>query len=358
MKNFFIKKIDPMDAVVWGSTGICFVLFILLGLGGGFYEGNGIFATMWTFLAYSAHTFGTSLVECLEQLALFLFLFLVTFAFIGIVARCVLMFFPKSKWHKMIDGRRPFTVFWNTMKRMWKVVLMLLPVAIFLILVSLVFGEANILDKMRLQDLAVIGWEREFTGVYVFAALGAVRLPHLLIDFIVGCFTAIAVIVIMPALFVGYATPRVLKEMITAFCIGMMILIPLWLLMPALSPQDRFIDNVYGLSVPPQIAAAVANYHPQPEIEDFLRGVRSEKAGLPDLPTTTIPSAHVFWAAIAGWYFFRSKKWLGWAMLPFLIASGVGTVILAQHYLLDVFASLIVAWVAITITDQLVAIKQ
>jgi membrane-associated phospholipid phosphatase len=101
------------------------------------------------------------------------------------------------------------------------------------------------------------------------------------------------------------------------------------------------------------MATVIANYHPEPQITDFLKTVRAEKADLPDLPTTTIPSAHVFWLGIAGYYFFKSKKWLGWIMAPFLVASAAGTVLLAQHYLLDVIASLLIVALVVKITSLL-----
>ena len=80
------------------------------------------------------------------------------------------------------------------------------------------------------------------------------------------------------------------------------------------------------------------------------------KSGLPALPTSTIPSAHIFWATIAGYYLFRAKKWLGWIALPFLLASTAGTVILAQHYSIDIligaFLAAFAVWVAASVTSR------
>src|SRR5262249_28620401 len=109
-----------------------------------------------------------------------------------------------------------------------------------------------------------------------------------------------------------------------------------------LSPQDRYINDVYRLPNSPDLAAAIANYHPQPEIADFLSTTRENKSGLPAMPTSTLPSAHVFWAAIAGYYLFRARGAFGWIALPFLIASSLGPIVLAQHYFLDVPAAIAV----------------
>ena len=348
------KRLDVATVVVWGSIGICFVIFLALTVGGGFYLNGG--AGIWTFLAYSSRVFGASFLECLDQLALLLFLFVVVLAFWGIMKRFVSLFWKDRKLHRLIEDsdRHLLALVRDTALRLWHAVGELIPVAILLILVSLIFSEANSLDKFRLGDLMVISWEHALTGTYVFAALGGLHLPNVVAVFIIGCFVNVAVIVILPALFVGYATPKVFQELITAFCIGTMILVPLWLILPALSPQDRFIDNAYRLPVPPGLALAVANYHPQPTIADFLQTVRTEKAGLPDLPTTTVPSAHIFWLGIAGYYFFKSKKWLGWIMLPFLVASACGTVLLAQHYLFDVIASLVIVAISVAAAKKVI----
>jgi membrane-associated phospholipid phosphatase len=82
-----------------------------------------------------------------------------------------------------------------------------------------------------------------------------------------------------------------------------------------------------------------------------LAQIRTGKENLPALPTSTIPSAHIFWASIVGYYLFRTKKWLGWITLPVLLASSFGTVLLAQHYFLDIPAGMAVAAIAIWLAE-------
>ena len=208
-------------------------------------------------------------------------------------------------------------------------------------------GEANMMAPARLQDNSVIGIEHAIFGNYVFAALGAIHYPHWLIVFIIWSFGNMALLLIVAGIIIAYIAPKNFRELLVAFCVGILAMVPLWIAVPVLSPQDRYIDNVYHLATPPSIAQAVANYHPQSEIEDFLKSVRAGKQGLPALPTSTFPSAHVFWASIAGYYLFRTKKWLGWIALPLLLASTFGTVLLAQHYFLDVPAGMAIGAIAI-----------
>jgi hypothetical protein len=294
--------------------------------------------------AYYSREFGASFLECVDQLFLFSFLFAVCLAFYGIVRQFLSLAVPKLSTGLPAN---PFAAVRGTAKKIGIVLWEFLPVLILLLTLSLIFSVMNPLGRARLADVPIIGFEHFFTGTYAFAWLGSFHWPHLVIEFIIGCFLNVATIVILPTLLVGYLTPRVFREMLTAFALGMMVLMACWLAVPALSPHDRFIDNVYHLPVPADVARAVANYRPQPEIQDFLVKIRTGKEGLLALPTTTVPSAHIFWIVLAGYYFFKSKKWLGWAMLPFLAASALGTVLLAQHYLLDVIASFAVVAISV-----------
>ena len=199
----------------------------------------------------------------------------------------------------------------------------------------------------RLHDALVIGWEHAIFGTYVFAALGNFHYWNWLLACIIFCFNNMAIALIVAGIILSYISLKYFHELLIAFCLGILMMVPIWLLLPVLSPQDRFIDNIYHLPDPSGIATVVANYHPQPQLEAFLKFVRSGKTDLPALPTSTIPSAHIFWAMLAGYYLFRAKRWLGWIVLPFLIASSFGTILLAQHYFLDVPAGLAIAALAI-----------
>ncbi len=226
-------------------------------------------------------------------------------------------------------------------------VLLIIPAVWLVAIAGIAMGEVNGIARARLADAWLIGAERAIFGNYVFALLGAVHYPHWLAAFIIWSFYNLSIVLLAVGIVIAYASRRRFREFLIAFCLGIMIMLPIWFLLPALSPQDRYIDNVYHLPMPPAVAAAVAEYRPQPEIASFLKSVRAGKAQLPSMPTSTFPSAHIFWAAIAAWYLFRSRKWLGWIGLPFLAAASFGTVLLAQHYFLDVPAGLAVAAVSI-----------
>jgi hypothetical protein len=332
--------------VIAASIAAAFVLLLLLGISGGFTKG-GIVA--WA--VYYGHSLAGSFSSFLYVAILFACLSAICLVIWSLGGAFLAIAFPR--WAKAqangLPTKTPRDIFMAAFPRMPEMFL-ILPAVFFLTIVSFAMGEANMFAPAHLHDQLVIGWEHAIFGAYVFAALGAIHYPHWLIEFIIFSFQNMALILIGVGIFLSYVSRERFRELLVAFCIGILAMVPLWLMLPVLSPQDRFINDVYKLPNPPQLALAIADYHPQPEIASFLQSIRKDKTGLPALPTSTIPSAHVFWAAITGYYLFRARRpwrWLGWIVLPFLIASTFGTMLLAQHYFMDVPAGLTIAALSI-----------
>jgi hypothetical protein len=346
-----MKSIRTAEIIIAASIAAASFLFLVLGFAGGFAGGS---TSAW--ISYYGHTLTGSLSSFLYVTILFLCLVMILLVVWSLGGGFLEIFFPKLRGVKrVLGGKTPLDIFIMAAKRS-REMLLVIPAIFFITIVALAMGDANMFAPVRLQDVRVIGWEHAIFGNYVFAALGAVHYPHWLIVFIIFSFENMALFLIGAGILLAYVARKRFRELLVAFCIGIFAMVPLWLMLPVLSPQDRFIDNVYQLPMPPQIAAAVANYHPQQEIIDFLQKIRTGKVGLPALPTSTIPSAHIFWATLAGYYLFRAKKpWniAGWITLPFLLASSFGTVLLAQHYFTDIPAGLAVAVLAIWLAHEI-----
>jgi hypothetical protein len=330
------------EIILGVSSAVMIGLFLLLGTVSGFSNGG------WSaWFDYYGHTLAGSFGQFFYSVTLFFCLALILFIIWSLGGSFLRLIFPKLRGRKGVDD--PYHSFINAMKRSREIWL-ILGAIFFVTMAGLVMGEASRFAIVRLKDIDLIGLERFLFGNYVFALLGAINYPHWLIEFIIISFDNMGLILVAVGIFTFYLAPKHFRELIIAFCMGILMMIPLWLLFPALSPQDRFIDNIYGLHEPNQIALAVARYNPQSEIKQFLLDVRRGKAGLVALPTSTMPSAHVFWAVLAGYYLFRVKRpWriIGWIASPFLAASTLGTILLAQHYFLDIPAGIVIAGLAI-----------
>jgi hypothetical protein len=329
------------EIILLASIAAGLALFFVLGFAGGFANGGMVTSNnLGAWLSYYGQTFAGSLASFFYGAVLFL---------CGAVVALVIWTLAKSFITRAADPRRVFVAALRRSRDVWLIV----PATLYITVVALAMGEANEFARARLVDGMVIGWEHALFGVYVFAALGAIHYPYWLIEFIIFSFSNMGLILVGVGILLAYLAPRRFHELVVAFCIGILLMVPIWLLVPVLSPQDRYIDNVYQFAAaaePSSLAAAVANYHPQPEIANYLSAVRAEKTGLPALPTSTFPSAHVFWATLAGYYLFRLRRalrWIAWIVLPFLIASTFGTILLAQHYFMDIPVALVIAAIAI-----------
>jgi PAP2 superfamily len=328
------------EVVVAASIAALAALFLLLTAldpGGG---------SAGTWLAYYGNAFfAGSPAAFVYLVAAFSYFIVMAFFLWKLGARFFAIIFPRLMKGKAAD-ENPWQTLMGGVKHLPR--LLLIAAAVwFIALTGVVMGEANQFARARLQDPLVIGWEHALFQNYVFASLGAIHYPPWLLSFVIWSFLNVSVILVVAGGAIAYLAVDRFRELIIAFCVGILIMLPIWLLIPALSPQDRYVNDVYHLPTPPAIALAIANYRPQPALADFLSSVRAEKKDLPAMPTSTFPSAHVFWAMVVGYYLFRTRRWLGWLGLPFLAASVFGTVLLAQHYFMDIPAAVAVAAFAI-----------
>jgi hypothetical protein len=368
----FLLKLRPVDWILVASICVLLVVFGLLmalsstgatsGVGLGVSEGVAN-ANVW--IGFYTHALAGSFAGFFYGAVVFVCLIVIALVIWSLGGGLLMAVVQKFRVRKMVPDtffRDPREVFLAAARRS-REVLLVIPIFIFVGLAGIAMGEANLFDRVRLADTTVAGWEHALFGNYVFAILGAIPYPHWFILFIIWSFENMAIIMVVAGIILAYTAVARFHEFLIALCIGILAMIPIWLLLPALSPQDRFINNVYQLPVPSQIAQAIANYHPQQEILDFYTAVRADKNGLPALPTSTVPSAHVFWAVLTGYYLFRAGsgktrsgrvlRWLAWIALPFLIASSYGTVLLAQHYFIDVPAGIAVALLAIWLAHDI-----
>lgn len=247
---------------------------------------------------------------------------------------------PKVFLAKVLSSHN-FKVFWGAIKNF---ALFACPTLAIYLAASFLAGALNATNASRLRDVLILSWDKALTGIYPFIAWGNIHYPSWLFGFIEWSFSALPFGVTIFAFYLAIKDARLLREYATAFSLALLILIPIWAIYPALSPQDRFVNNVYELPVPPAIGVQLAAYHPQAELRDFFSAIRQEKIGLDGvMPTTTMPSAHVAWGAMLFIYALRDRKLLGWILLAPIVASIFGTALLAQHYFVDAPAGILVA---------------
>lgn len=227
----------------------------------------------------------------------------------------------------------------------------LLPVAV-LLEATFVMGELNAANAARLKDALFLGWDRALFGGTPFADWGLAGLPGWLAASIAFGFKQMPLFLIAFGLWLFRSRRELLGELGAAFALTILLMFPAWVALPALSPHDRYLDNVYGGQVPPDVAEAVGRARYHPAVSGFLADMRASKAGLRGAyPTTTFPSAHAAWGTLLAAYAYRALRRRYWVLLAAIaLLSTLGTFLLVQHYVVDAPAGVAVgalsAWIA------------
>ncbi|MFA5767048.1 MAG: phosphatase PAP2 family protein [Candidatus Paceibacterota bacterium] len=225
----------------------------------------------------------------------------------------------------------------------------LLPSLACIILSSLALTPLNQISSVRLRDGFLMGIDSSLTGVYPSFYLASIDFPNWLTQSIIFSFDGLAVFLSLAAIYVFFEKRELFRQLCAAMCAMFLLMFPLWMIFPALSPQDRYIDNIYNLPVSAAISEQVSSYDPAPAVGEFLERVRAQKdeSNSPFLPTSTMPSAHTAWILMLGYYVFRVRKAAGLIFAPVVVLTILGTVFLAQHYFIDIVGGITVCSLSI-----------
>lgn len=227
-------------------------------------------------------------------------------------------------------------------RKTYELLRMLFPIFLNLLLLSYVVGYVNSANQYRWIDSKLAAADLWLTGTYPFLALEEIRFPVWLIEAVKLSFLNLPFLMVLAALYTFFRSKKTFSKYVVAFFMSFVIMTPLWLLVPAMSPQDRFIDNVYHQKDPGRISSALRDFTPDPEVKSFLKHMRESKEGLEIMPTTTFPSSHAAWATLAAIVLIEANPVSAAVLGPFLLLSTLGTFYLAQHYFVDTIAGIIV----------------
>ena len=216
------------------------------------------------------------------------------------------------------------------------------PILLNLILFSYVVGYVNAINRHRLIDSKLASVDFWLTGTYPFLKLETIRFPAWLIEAVEFSFSNLTVFLVLAAVITYLKNKTAFSKYAVAFFASILMMVPIWLAVPVMSPQDRFIDNVYHIKDPPRIASELRHFSPVPQVQTFLEEMRRSKEGLDVMPTTTFPSSHAAWATIAFIFLLEASGAASIFFAPFLILSTLGTFYLAQHYFVDTPAGILI----------------
>ncbi|MBS3903295.1 MAG: phosphatase PAP2 family protein [Anaplasmataceae bacterium] len=251
-------------------------------------------------------------------------------------------------------------VFGRVARRWWRERFFLflrvgVPVILVFFFGGLIMSYLNMFNSVRLMDATVAEWDRFLLGDYPFLSIYEVQYSSFLVWAIVQSFSYLPFAFFALFFLVLAIRPEVFIRMAVTFSMALVFSIPLWNAFPVLSPHDRYLDNVYQLPLTEDIQERLRQFSPQPEIREYLGAAREEKTKRLQTyyPTSTLPSAHVQWAVFLIYFsYLIDRRWL-WFTVPVGVLSSIGTFFLAQHYVVDVPAGVLVAVVMIWIVNKL-----
>ncbi|MCL5267000.1 MAG: phosphatase PAP2 family protein [Bacteroidetes bacterium] len=224
------------------------------------------------------------------------------------------------------------------LRKAYEMLRMVFPIFLNLFLLSYIVGYVNSANQHRWIDSKLAAADFWLTGTYPFLTLETIKFPVWLIEAVELSFLNLPFLLVIAALYVFFKNKRSFSKYVMAFFLSFAIMTPIWLLVPAMSPQDRFIDDVYQLRDPHGISSALQEYPPVPQVKRFLTHMRQSKKGLEMMPTTTFPSSHAAWATLAAICLLEASPVAAAVLGPFLLLSTLGTFYLAQHYFVDTLA--------------------
>lgn len=230
------------------------------------------------------------------------------------------------------------------------------PGAVSFVALSETVTAINVLNANRLVDSTFLAWDKVLTGSYPFIAWPSLPIPDWFLAVTVFSFAWLPVVLVLLAFYLVARRGELAYEFIAALSIAMLVNLPLWHAMPAQSPHDRYLDNVYDLEIPDELSGSMESFSPAPRIAAFLdetRELKSAKLAGNDYPTSTFPSAHAAWGVLVAVFMFRADKRLFAPAFLLALFSTIGTFLLVQHYFVDTLAGIAVGAFAAYATYRL-----
>lgn len=133
---------------------------------------------------------------------------------------------------------------------------------------------------------------------------------------------------------------------IFTFTIIVALSLPIWYLIPALTPMDMYRDNLLAYSPSLDIQNSLNNYQPNEKLMNFFHELR-KLSGKSSFGVSTFPSMHIGWSIVILYFCFKIWRPLLFFIVPYTLLNGLATVFTLQHYGVDVLAGIIVAIFAI-----------
>lgn len=175
---------------------------------------------------------------------------------------------------------------------------------------------------------------------------------------LVAVYRQIGLVTTLVFFFLLMADKHLFRKFVLSFVLVGTLGIPVWFAVPALSPDEMYLQNITATEIPHAIADEI-----EPQMQKISAGLREMVDGLAGAYSdhderfynvTSLPSMHAAWGAIAAFYACLAWPLLAVFFVPWLAANTVSTVYTIQHYAVDAALGLAYALIVIVVVNALV----
>ncbi len=258
---------------------------------------------------------------------------------------------PKSPKNTLIDLGKKCLIY--TRALIFWVLLIGFVIITYSYALEFVYHSANP-DMVAETSELIMRMDHALFGVYPtfflqgFASIGSVGFLALLayrqILFIIS-------IVILAALFIN---PKLLRKFIISFVLAGFIGLPLWSLVPAISPAEMYVANTMGRPIPEYINREISGVEIEKNMAEYLPQVLETWVDptLQSFAISTFPSMHVAWGLITVVIGIEIFAPLAILLVPWMVFNVLGTVVTFEHYAVDSLFGILVAVIALYVAKK------
>ncbi len=154
-----------------------------------------------------------------------------------------------------------------------------------------------------------------------------------------------------------FVSKKLFQKFLFSFFILYVISFFIWALFPAISPQEMYRKNILHREIPQAIQHEIDSTKPTVNLQSYLNELDAYWISTDNtfLSVSTNPSLHAAWALLIVIFLFRWKKIAGVILTPWFIGTILATLYTFQHYAVDLIVAVIVAVLAVRISEFLCA---
>jgi hypothetical protein len=206
----------------------------------------------------------------------------------------------------------------------------------------------------RASDL-LMHMDKFIFGMYPPFFLNTLHIPGAISWFIVAVYMYIPFLFGILLTFLFCTHTRFFRSCFLALGMATVLSLPFWIIFPGIAPNEIYRHNTLDRSALLPDGKDMRDMVLAPHVSETLAKIEAmwiDKSGK-SFSVTTFPSMHVIWATFFLFYLYRMHRYSLFATLPLYVANAIGTMLLLEHYAVDVLLGIPIAFLAIYIAERL-----